>query len=295
MKRRASRKSGLERQRRTRKQRGGAEGEPMVPLPVRRFPLLSGHPPTPRSELGGVSPVPVSTPSVPVADKNGQRRPLQRGVAGRHLNKVSYLSEASKAAANKVAANKAAANKAAANKIAANQAAAKKATRRAKLALEKTRVTFNEKVTASNKKTEGKLANNSKRFGDGKQQFSNLKRYEGAERIYGPLGSVHYTGQDNKPDYEIFDKGLWSTTDNKKAATAEMREEMRRGKMYVNLGNQTRSLTNYRPTGKNREEAARLNATRRSANVAKEAARLNATRRAANAAKDAPPINEDPS
>lgn len=278
MKRRASRKSEKERQRRTRKQRGGAEGEPMVPLPVRRFPLLSGSPPTSLKELGGVSPVPVSTPSVPVADKNSQRRPLQRGVAGRHLNKVSYLSEASKAAANKVAANKAAANKVAANKIAANQAAAKKATRRAKLALEKTRVTFNEKVTARNK-TEGILANNSKRFGDGKQQFSNLKRYEGAERIYGPLGSVHYPGQDNKPDYEIFDKGLWSTTDNKKAATAEMREEMRRGKMYVNLGNQTRSLTNYRPTGKNREEAARLNATRR----------------AANAAKDAPPINEDPS
>jgi hypothetical protein len=57
-----------------------------------------------------------------------------------------------------------------------------------------------------------------------------------------------------------------------------MREEMRRGNMYVNLENKIRSLTNYRPTGKNREEVARLNATRRAANVAKEA----------------PPLNEDP-
>ena len=282
MPRRASRKGGKERQRRTRKQRGGAGGEPTVPLPVRRYPLLSGHAPTPLKELGGVSPVP-----------SGQRR-LQRGVAGRHLNKESYLSEASKAVANKAAANKAAANKAVANKAAANERAAKKATRRAKLALEKTRVGFKETVTASNK-TEGTLADNSKRFGDGTQQFSNLKRYEGEARIYGPLGSVHNPGKDEKPDYEIFDKGLWATSKNKEAATAEMREEMRRGKMYVNMENDIRSHINYRPTYKNRQEATRLNKTRIetriAANAAQEAARLNATRRA----EEAPPLNEDPS
>jgi hypothetical protein len=274
MPRRASRKSGQERQRRTRKQRGGAGGEPTVNLPVRRYPLLSGHAPTPLSELGGVSPVP-----------SGQRR-LQRGVAGRHLNRESYLSEASKAAANKAAANKAAANKAAANKAAANERAAKKATRRAKLALEKTRVGFKETVTASNK-TEGTLANNRKRFGDGTQQFSTLQRYEGLARKYGPLEEVHDPKTDEKPDYEIFDKGLWSTSKNKAAATAEMREEMRGGKMYVNMENDIRSRINYSPTPKNRQKAARLNATRRAANAAQEAANLNATRRAANAAQEA--------
>ena len=108
-----------------------------------------------------VSPVPVSTPSVPVADKNSQRRPLQRGVAGRHLNKVSYLSEASKAAANK-------------------------ATRRARLALEKTRVKFEPG------KNTVKVINDGYELDKGLWATENNKKDAETETLYEPARRMRY-------------------------------------------------------------------------------------------------------
>jgi len=148
-------------------------------------------------------------------------RTLRRGVGGRHLNEVSYLSEESKTAANKVA-------------------------RREKI--KRMGVGFNQTVKASNNSI-GTLANNSRRYGDGTQQFSTATMYEDHEQMYGPLGEVHMPGEGNNT--EIFNKGLWTTDNNKRAAAKERYAEQKVGIKYVNNRALRYSTQPYKPTATN--------------------------------------------